>query len=154
MLNNLINDMLDLAKFESGTFKFHDNFFDLIEIVENAFETIRYQAERKNISLNYKVIDQRYKPRDDEDAEESPSQLSRSSSQAMSSVNSQVPGRENVIDESYNYLDDSEAIKKMFQQLLGDKNRYLQILLNFLSNSVHYTKKGGNINVSLVLMEE
>lgn len=33
MLNNLINDMLDLAKFESGTFKFHNNYFDLTEVV-------------------------------------------------------------------------------------------------------------------------
>ena len=34
MLGNLINDMLDLAKFESGTFKFHNEYFDLIEIIE------------------------------------------------------------------------------------------------------------------------
>ena len=27
MLGNLINDMLDLAKFESGTFKFHNDYF-------------------------------------------------------------------------------------------------------------------------------
>ena len=42
MLNNLINDMLDLAKFEAGTFKFHDEFFDFIECIENAFETIKF----------------------------------------------------------------------------------------------------------------
>ena len=47
MLGNLINDMLDLAKFEAGTFKFHDDFFDLIEVIEQAFETIKYQADRK-----------------------------------------------------------------------------------------------------------
>lgn len=34
MLGNLINDMLDLAKFESGTFKFHNDYFDLIEVIE------------------------------------------------------------------------------------------------------------------------
>ena len=34
MLGNLINDMLDLAKFESGTFKFHNEYFDLIEVIE------------------------------------------------------------------------------------------------------------------------
>lgn len=53
MLGNLINDMLDLAKFESGTFKFHNDFFDLIEVIEQAFETIRYQAERKEITVSY-----------------------------------------------------------------------------------------------------
>ena len=42
MLGNLINDMLDLAKFEAGTFLFHNDFFDLIEIIEQAFETIKY----------------------------------------------------------------------------------------------------------------
>ena len=61
MLNNLINDMLDLAKFEAGTFKFHNEFFDLIEVIENAFETLKYQAERKKISLEYHLHDERGK---------------------------------------------------------------------------------------------
>ena len=42
----------------------------------------------------------------------------------------------------------------MFYQIYGDKNRYTQILLNFLSNGINYTDKGGNIQVNLVLMEE
>jgi len=62
MLGNLINDMLDLAKFESGTFKFHNEYFDLIEIIEQAFETIRYQAEKKEIKMAYKVLDHRNEP--------------------------------------------------------------------------------------------
>jgi signal transduction histidine kinase len=37
MLNNLINDMMDLAKMESGTFIFHDDYFDLVEIIQNSF---------------------------------------------------------------------------------------------------------------------
>jgi len=53
MLGNLINDLLDLAKFESGTFKFHNDYFDLIEVIEQAFETIRFQAERKEITISY-----------------------------------------------------------------------------------------------------
>ena len=53
MLGNLINDLLDLAKFESGTFKFHNDYFDLIEVIEQAFETIRFQAERKEITIRY-----------------------------------------------------------------------------------------------------
>ena len=62
MLGNLINDMLDLAKFESGTFKFHNDYFDLIEVIEQAFETIRYQAEHKEIKLSYQVLDNRGLP--------------------------------------------------------------------------------------------
>ena len=45
--------MLDLAQFEAGTFKFHDEFFDFIEVIENAFETIKFQAGKKDIQLNY-----------------------------------------------------------------------------------------------------
>ena len=33
MLTNLINDLLDLAKFETNSFKFTEKYFDLIEIV-------------------------------------------------------------------------------------------------------------------------
>jgi signal transduction histidine kinase len=61
LLNNLINDMLDLAKFEAGTFKFNDEFFDFIDVIENAFETIKFQADKKEIQLNYLLFDEREK---------------------------------------------------------------------------------------------
>ena len=48
----------------------------------------------------------------------------------------------------------NEEVMNMFYQLYGDKNRYTQMVLNFLSNSVHYTKKGGQITVNLILLEE
>lgn len=48
----------------------------------------------------------------------------------------------------------TEDVKSMFYQIYGDKNRYTQIILNFLSNSVNYTKKGGNVTLNLVLIEE
>jgi signal transduction histidine kinase len=53
--------MLDLAKFESGTFKFFYEFFDLNEIIGNAFEVIRHQADKKNISLKLNFKDERIK---------------------------------------------------------------------------------------------
>ena len=59
MLNNLINDMLDLAKFESGTFKFFNEYFDLNEIIENALDVIRHQAEKKNITIKIGYEDRR-----------------------------------------------------------------------------------------------
>ena len=51
--------MLDLAKFESGTFKFFNEYFDLNEIIENALDVIRHQAEKKNITIKIGYEDRR-----------------------------------------------------------------------------------------------
>ena len=56
--------------------------------------------------------------------------------------------------ESVNSNQAEMEVKNMFYQLFGDKNRYMQLVLNFLSNSIHYTKKGGKISINLVLLEE
>jgi signal transduction histidine kinase len=61
MLNNLINDMMDLAKMESGTFIFHDDYFDLVETIQNSFEVLRYLSEKNQIQMSYKIIDERDK---------------------------------------------------------------------------------------------
>ena len=45
MLNTLINDLLDLAKLESSTFQFHEEYFDLVKVVENAFSQVKFQAK-------------------------------------------------------------------------------------------------------------
>ena len=42
MLNTLINDLLDLAKLESNNFTFHEEYFDLLKVVENAFNQVRF----------------------------------------------------------------------------------------------------------------
>ena len=47
MLTNLINDLLDLSKIDSLNFKFNDEFFNLIEVVEMAFKTVNYMASKK-----------------------------------------------------------------------------------------------------------
>ena len=46
-----------------------------------------------------------------------------------------------------------DEILKLFSQVKGDKNRYKQILLNFLSNAVKFTKMGQNIHIYLTILE-
>mmetsp|Transcript_39157 Transcript_39157/g.59733 ORF Transcript_39157/g.59733 Transcript_39157/m.59733 type:complete len:88 (+) Transcript_39157:3553-3816(+) len=44
MLNNLINDLLDLAKLEQNSFNFNEEYFNLVQTVENAFNQVRFIA--------------------------------------------------------------------------------------------------------------
>ena len=52
MLITLINDLLDLAKLETMNFTFNDEFFDLNELINQAHNTIKYQAAQKNIDVS------------------------------------------------------------------------------------------------------
>ena len=49
MLLTLINDLMDLAKLETLNFKLTDEYFDLPELIKQAFKTVKCQADRKNI---------------------------------------------------------------------------------------------------------
>ena len=51
MLLNLINDLMDLAKLETLNFKFNEEYFDLPELIKQAFKTVQCQANKKNIRL-------------------------------------------------------------------------------------------------------
>lgn len=42
MLVTLINDLLDLAKFETMNFKFNEDFFNMNELVNQAYDTVKY----------------------------------------------------------------------------------------------------------------
>jgi signal transduction histidine kinase len=53
MLTNLINDLLDLSKIDSLNFKLNEDFFNLIEIVNMAFKTVKYSSDKKKI--NFKI---------------------------------------------------------------------------------------------------
>ena len=48
MITNLISDLLDLAKFENSVFKINEDYFNLIEVVTEAFNIVSYTAEEKN----------------------------------------------------------------------------------------------------------
>lgn len=51
MLLTLINDLMDLAKLETLNFKFNEEFFDLNELIQQAFRTIKSQSDQKGIHL-------------------------------------------------------------------------------------------------------
>ena len=54
MLLNLVNDLLDYAKFENGKFVFVNEIFDLGKLIKhNAFSTINFMAEEKKIQVIY-----------------------------------------------------------------------------------------------------
>lgn len=44
MLITLINDLLDLAKLETLNFSLNEMYFNLNDLVDKAYDTIKYQA--------------------------------------------------------------------------------------------------------------
>ena len=53
MLLNLVNDMLDYAKFENGKFVFINEIFDMGKLIKNAFSTVGFIKEEKKIQILY-----------------------------------------------------------------------------------------------------
>jgi signal transduction histidine kinase len=51
MLTNLINDLLDMAKFEQGKFTLNETYFSLPVLVTKSLNVIKYFADEKNIKL-------------------------------------------------------------------------------------------------------
>lgn len=51
MLLTLINDLLDLAKVETMNFQFNEEFFDMNQLITQAYDTVKYQAASKKISI-------------------------------------------------------------------------------------------------------
>jgi signal transduction histidine kinase len=50
-LNNLINDLLDMAKIEAAAFTLSFSEFNFLEAITEAFRILEYTAESKNIRL-------------------------------------------------------------------------------------------------------
>jgi signal transduction histidine kinase len=55
MITNLIEDLLDLAKMENSVFKLNNDYFNLIEVITEAFNIVSFSAEEKNIKLLLEV---------------------------------------------------------------------------------------------------
>ena len=51
MQQNLINDLLDLSKIDTLNFKFNNDYFSMLELITNAFNTLKHAASKKNIHL-------------------------------------------------------------------------------------------------------
>ena len=99
MIENLINDLLDLAKLENCKFELHNEPFNLVQAIKGSFHILHGMAKHRGITLRA------------------------------------------VIDKQDNL--------GLIQSIYGDERRYLQILLNFLSNSLKFTNKGGSVTVMI-----
>jgi signal transduction histidine kinase len=51
MMRTLMLDLLDLAQVESNTFRIRNKYFNLLEVIENAFMVVGHVAIDKNIRL-------------------------------------------------------------------------------------------------------
>lgn len=55
-LNTLLNDLIDISRIESGDMKMSFRYFPIAELLEQAVEEVRDQAEKKQIRLSCRVI--------------------------------------------------------------------------------------------------
>ena len=103
MLENLINDLLDLAKMDNNSFQFSNDFFSLSNTVYEAFQMLGFSASEREVDLMAKI--------------------------------------------------DSQINLSLIQSIHGDSRRFLQILLNFLSNALKFTDRGGRITVMINVID-
>lgn len=98
MLQNLSNDLLDLAKEEHLTFQLNNSYFSMSNCINEAFETLKFISESRKIEKKLHV---------------------------------------------------SSVDAKFFEQVYGDRFRFQQIFLNFISNSLKFSNQGTSVNVTL-----
>lgn len=103
MMTNLINDLLDQAKLENQAFRLNNDYINLIDIVSEAFNVVRFQAENQGVKL---------------------------------------------------LIEFDQMRPNLFTRVYSDQKRLLQMILNFVSNSLKFTPNNGFIKVALNLLEE
>lgn len=101
MMRSLMFDLLDLAQVERGTFRVNNEYFDLTQVLKNAFDVLQHQASNKKVHLQTQF--------------------------------------------------DTDA--KFFTSIYGDERRYMQILINFISNSLKFSPRDATIVVALKILQ-
>ena len=163
LLNNLISDLLDLAKFETQTFTFNYEYFDIIEVISNSFIQMKYLADQKNIKLTHSVHNLckmnkeiKYKSKEIQDRIVMSSARSKDSGD-LGTLRAISPRNINLLI-NYNEHDDTDGVISKDLQILkgiyGDSRRYLQVILNFLSNALKFTPENGGISIRISILEQ
>ena len=102
MMENLINDLLDLAKMKNNKFELHPSYFNLLATVRNCFQILLPSSQQQRIKFSLDV----------------------------------------------EHLQDLDFV----QCFHGDERRFMQILLNFLSNSLKFSKPGSTVRVIMAVL--
>ena len=55
MMENLINDLLDLAKMQNNTFQFNNSYFSLSNVIYEAFQMLIHSANENGIELKSEI---------------------------------------------------------------------------------------------------
>ena len=55
MLETLVNDLMDLAKLESQSFKLHKTYFNPLQSIHNVFQVMLSSANQRGINLVLQV---------------------------------------------------------------------------------------------------
>ena len=103
MMENLINDLLDLAKMDNNEFEINKDYFNFSLLVYESLYMVVDQANKSKINLKAEI-------------------------------------------DSMNNLE-------LIKNILGDRQRYMQILMNFMSNAMKFTDSGGTITVRISVVD-
>ena len=103
-MENLIKDLLDLAKIENNSFNISSEYFDLGALIFEALQMMAFKAEDSGIALTAEI--------------------------------------------------DEKKNLGLIENIHGDQRRFVQILLNFLSNALKFTNRGGTVSVKLSVLDK
>lgn len=105
-INNLVNDLLDLAKMEQNNFQFNEGYFDFIQSLTNSVDQQKFLSEKKGITMTCSFKSKLSNKQKQKDA------LCKNESYLS-------------LTESIDIDDDQLSILNC---ILGDRSRYIQIL--------------------------